>query len=172
MKSIIVLFSKNDIADKVVVTLKQNLFTNIQKVSDVHQAIRLMNRLKGGGVLVTGHPLGRVSLLKLLEIAPKWFNLLLLLPSNQLMSNEFTNYLQLSPPTSPQLLKKATHILLTDNLHKACCEKYGDDKAKKAKNLLMQQFLLSEKQAHRFLQKNAMENRVSINEYATYILKM
>lgn len=167
MKTILVLFPKEGTSDKVVAMLRQNRYPNVQKVTGVQQAVRLMNRLSGG-VLITGHRLQGMGFEKLLDITPKWFDVLLILGDSARLKGSWPNLLQLTPPINPKQMKFGLNL---------CVGKVGkgEESAKwvidSAKEVLIQHFSMNEEQAHRFLQNKAMQNRVKRTDYAQFILQ-
>lgn len=169
MKTIVILFPKEETSNKIAGIIRQFHYGDVIKALDISHAIRLMNARKEGGVLLTGHVLSGLSFEKLLQRMPRWFDMVLLVTPSYMVSGPYGNLLHLQPPIQPKQLKQGLRLLLTGVPKDFVVVKEKETVVNKAKEMLMARFYLTEEQAHKFIQNRAMKYRVKTQLYAQYI---
>ena len=178
--NIIVAFAKSQDAQNFKSILSRGGYDNVLSFTSGVQALSAMQDL-GSGVIICGYRLSDMLYLELLEDLPGYFRMLLVSSSANAPIDSFDNKLVYLPtPLKKDDLFSTLNMMLEGvNLsRKKAKEKrlHRSDADKKtiesAKILLMERHHMTEPEAHKYLQKCAMDSGTSLLETAEMIISL
>ncbi len=178
--NIIVAFAKSTDAQNFKSILSRGGYDNVQAYTSGVQALSAMQDL-GSGVIVCGYRLSDMLYSELLQDLPGYFKMLLVSSSaNAPSDNSNDNLVYLATPLKKDDLYATLDIMLegvTLSRKKAKEKRLHRSEADKktiesAKALLMERHHITEPEAHKYLQKCAMDSGTSLLETAEMVISI
>ena len=178
--NIIVAFAKSADAQNFKSILSRGGYDNVQAYTSGVQALSAMQDL-GSGVIVCGYRLSDMLYSELLQDLPGYFKMLLVTSSaNEPQDNTGENLVYLSTPLKKDDLYATLDMMLervTLSRKKAKEKRLHRSEADKktiesAKALLMERHHMTEPEAHKYLQKCAMDSGTSLLETAEMVISI
>ena len=178
--NIIVAFAKSADAQNFKSILSRGGYDNVQAYTSGVQALSAMQDL-GSGVIVCGYRLSDMLYSELLQDLPGYFKMLLVTSSaNAPQDNTGENLVYLSTPLKKDDLYATLDMMLervTLSRKKAKEKRLHRSEADKktiesAKALLMERHHMTEPEAHKYLQKCAMDSGTSLLETAEMVISI
>ena len=178
--NIIVAFAKSADAQNFKSILSRGGYDNVQAYTSGVQALSAMQDL-GSGVIVCGYRLSDMLYSELLQDLPGYFKMLLVTSSaNAPQDNTGENLVYLSTPLKKDDLYATLDMMLervTLSRKKAKEKRLHRSEADKktiesAKALLMERHHMTEPEAHKYLQKYAMDSGTSLLETAEMVISI
>ena len=178
--NIIVAFAKSQDAQNFKSILSRGGYDNVLSFTSGVQALSAMQDL-GSGVIICGYRLSDMLYSELLEDLPGYFQMLLISSSaNAPASPTSEKLMYLSTPLKKDDLFSTLNIMMegvTRSRKKAKEKRLHRSEADKktiesAKTLLMERHHMTEPEAHKYLQKCAMDSGNSLLETAEMIISL
>jgi len=179
MKGIIIACPNADNAGKLRSLISENGYPVTGVCASGSQAIRLSQQMDGG-VIVCTHRLSDMMAADLASLLPVDYDILILLNRNQSVDRYSTNILTLPVSIKKTELFHSIDMLLQTSSYssgpetvqekpvRSDCEK---QEIENAKQKLIDHYLMTEPEAHRFLQKRSMDSGSKLIDMARLILK-
>lgn len=171
MDYIVTAFTKDELSQKV----KRMLLSSGIQVSAVCRSrddiIRNISEAESG-VLIMGYKLADATADMIYEELPKGFSMLTLVSSAQVSMVTNTNIMIHKLPVTTVELASSVNILLKNGYIQSTANRREEDKKiiEAAKLKLMERSLITEDQAHRFIQKRSMDMGLHMADVAKIIL--
>ncbi len=179
MKSMIIACPKAESANKLKNFFIENGFSVSGLCDSGQQVIKLAGQMPGGGVIICTYRLSDMTASELAGRLTVEFDIIVLLKPSQTLDCYCANILSL-PLTArkAELLSCVEMLVRTSSLtEKKKCQhepaprsEEENDMITRAKSLLMECYFMSEKDAHRFIQKRSMDSGKKLSETARLIL--
>ena len=178
--NIIVAFAKADNAQNIKSILSRGGFDGVITCSSGVQALSAMDDL-GSGVIICGYRLSDMLYSELLEDLPPYFKMLLIASTDKAPSEaENEKFIYLSTPLQRSDLFSTLNMMLegVHRLKKKAKERRmqrseADKKIiNEAKAILMERHHMTEPEAHKYLQKCAMDSGTDLLETAEMIISL
>ncbi len=178
--NIIVAFAKASDAQNFKSILSRGGYDGVVTCSSGVQALSAMDDL-GSGVVICGYRLSDMLYSELLEDLPPYFKMLMIASTDRAPSEtENENFIYLSTPLQKSALFSTLNMMIegVQRLKKKAKErrmKRSDaDKRiiEQAKALLMERHHMTEPEAHKYLQKCAMDSGTDLLETAEMIISL
>ena len=178
--NIIVAFAKAENAQNIKSILRRGGYDGVVTCNSGVQALSSMNDL-GSGVIVCGYRLSDMLYSELLQDLPPYFKMILIASSNKAPENvESENFIFLSSPMKTEDLFSTIDLLMEGVRRakkKAKERRMNRSEADKktieqAKALLMERHHMTEPEAHKYLQKCAMDSGNDMLETAEMIISL
>ncbi|MBQ7614341.1 MAG: ANTAR domain-containing protein [Butyrivibrio sp.] len=178
--NIIVAFAKASDAQNFKSILSRGGYDGVVTCSSGVQALSAMDDL-GSGVVICGYRLSDMLYSELLEDLPPYFKMLMIASTDRAPSEtENENFIYLSTPLQKSALFSTLNMMMegVQRLKKKAKErrmKRSDaDKRiiEQAKALLMERHHMTEPEAHKYLQKCAMDSGTDLLETAEMIISL
>ena len=178
--NIIVAFAKSADAQNFKSILSRGGYDNVQAYTSGVQALSAMQDL-GSGVIVCGYRLSDMLYSELLQDLPGYFKMLLISsPANAPVDNSNDNLIYLSTPLKKDDLYSTLSLMLEgvsikrkkakeSRLHRSDADKKTIELAK---SILMERHHMTEPEAHKYLQKCAMDSGTSLLETAEMVISL
>ena len=178
--NIIVAFAKAETAQNIKSILSRGGFDGVTTCSSGVQALSAMDDL-GSGVIICGYRLSDMLYSELLEDLPTYFKMILIAsPDKAPQETENDNFIYLSTPLQKSDLFSTMNMMLegVHKLKKKAKERRmqrseADKKViNQAKALLMERHNMTEPEAHKYLQKCAMDSGTDMLETAEMVISL
>lgn len=172
MESIILAFIKEEVSQKI----KRMLDSSGILVSGIcHSKAELMRYIEelDGGVVITGFKLPDATADSIYEDLPKTFSLMVIATVNQCDMISSDIFVLKLPTNNVELASSVNILLHGQTQHKSLKTRRKEEEKKiieQAKLLLMERHMMTEEQAHRFIQKRSMDAGVKMIDTARLIL--
>lgn len=188
MRSIVVAFSDAALAHKIRDILQMHGLIVRSIATSGSMTLRSISQGDGGGLVVCGAQFQDMSAVKLLQLLPEDYDVLVLASAGFLSMEHQEGLYLLQAPLMTQDLVSSVRMLLetrqlsSDYLHNASQKRAGKTEPlqrsieekrliNRAKALLMDRYHMSEQEAHQFLQKKSMENGLKLVDMAAAVLE-
>ncbi len=178
--NIIVAFAKSEDAQKLKSILSRGGFDGAVTCTSGVQALSAMDDL-GSGVIICGYRLSDMLYSELLEDLPSYFKMIMIASTNKAPTEaESDNFVYLPTPLQRADLFSTLNLMIEDvrRVKKKAKERrmQRSDADKKiieqAKALLMERHHMTEPEAHKYLQKCAMDSGTDMLETAEMIISL
>ena len=178
--NIIVAFAKADNAQNIKSILSRGGFDGVITCSSGVQALSAMDDL-GSGVIICGYRLSDMLYSELLEDLPPYFKMLLIASTDKAPSEaKNENFIYLPTPlqrsdlfSTLDMMLEGVHRLKKKAKERRMNRSEADKKViSQAKALLMERHHMSEPEAHKYLQKCAMDSGTNLLETAEMIISL
>ncbi len=178
--NIIVAFAKAENAQNIKSILSRGGFDAVTTCYSGVQALSAMDDL-GSGVIICGYRLSDMLYSELLEDLPPYFKMLLIASADRAPSEaENENFIYLPTPlqrsdffSTLNLMLEGVHRLKKKAKERRMNRSEADKKViAQAKALLMERHHMSEPEAHKYLQKCAMDSGTDMLETAEMIISL
>ena len=178
--NIIVAFVKPEDAHNIKSILSRGGFDGAVTCSSGVQALSVMDDL-GSGIIICGYKLSDMLYLDLLEDLPPYFKMLLIAPTHRAPSEaKSENLIYLSTPLKKAELFSTLNMMIegVQRLKKKAKERRMNRSQEdrkiidQAKALLIERHHMTEPEAHKYLQKCAMDSGTNMLETAEMIISL
>ena len=178
--NIVVAFAKASDAQNFKSILNRGGYDGVVTCSSGVQALSAMDDL-GSGVIICGYRLSDMLYSELLEDLPPYFKMLMIASTDRApLETENENFIYLSTPLQKSALLSTLNMMIegVQRLKKKAKERRmkRSDADKKiidqAKALLMERHHMTEPEAHKYLQKCAMDSGTDLLETAEMIISL
>lgn len=180
MVNIILAFRSESDAEKIRVALVRSGYPVRAILTSGIQAIRMMDAL-GSGILITSYQLSDMIYEGILRDLPRDFRMILMAKESRLASLQDNDVVCLPYPVKLRDLTSTLDMLETQILESqrrrkrpsAVPKRTQEEEAiiREAKNILMSRNNMTEKEAHRYLQKNAMDTGMTFVKSAMLVIE-
>lgn len=170
---LILVFGQELILDTCAGVLREAGFDIYRTCRSSGEALRAMNGLEDGGMMITGYYLSDGTVQELADYRPRGFTMLVVAALAEQTYLDGKDLFFLPHPASAEELTASVSMLR--QFHRRIYGPRKKEESEKnliaeAKEFLMQKKFYTEQEAHRYLQKKSMDRGLRVGEFALNIL--
>lgn len=177
--NIIVAFSKADDARNIRMVLNRNGFNAIASCTTGANVLSQLDHLDGG-IVVCGYKLADMLYTELADSLPKHFKILLVASESHWNEREESDVVFISMPLKVQALSETLNMMIETQLIQRKKERQQpkvrseeeQNLIRDAKRLLIEKNNMTEEEAHKYIQKSAMDSGNTLVETASMVMSI